>query len=247
MTPNRLRTSGRIALLLVVSSLAGLLLCEACVRIFVREPILPRFVRDSGYGVRDNMVAVRTRHTSPGDYSVAITTNQQGMRNWRREYAPGRSAGAYRIALIGDSFVFGFGVEDDQVVSARLEDLLNEQGKSRFEVLNFGVPGFGQTEELLTYRHKVRRFAPNAAVLFYFDNDLRNNEVSGLFAVDSTGQAFPTGRSYLPGVALRERLYAFAPTRWLFEHSELWNVIRNRMSLAVQRSLIRSHGMNNFT
>jgi hypothetical protein len=241
------RTPPWIALLLVCTSLvAGLALCEAFVRVFFPEPILPRFVRDGGYGVRDNMPDIRTRHSSPGDYSVAVSTNAHGMRNHRRDYRPGRNTSAYRIALLGDSFVFGFGVEDDEVVSAQLEDRLNAGGKCRYEVLNFGVAGFGQAEELIHYRHKVRILFPDAVVLFYFNNDLGNNEVSGLFEVDATNRARPTGRVYLPGVALRKRLYAMPPARWLFEHSELWNLFRNRFALVIQRQLIHARGMGSF-
>ena len=36
-----------------------------------------------------------------------------------------RTAGTRRIVLLGDSFTFGFGVEDGEVISAALEDLLN--------------------------------------------------------------------------------------------------------------------------
>ena len=229
-----------------VSLALSLLGSEMLVRAFAREPILPRFVYDAGYGVRDNMRGVQTRHSSPGDYTVGITTNTSGMRNAGRDYLVARTSGVGRIALLGDSFVFGFGVEDEEVVSARLEDLLNGGGRRCCEVLNFGVPGFGQAEELLTYWNKVRSFAPDAVVVFYFENDLGNNEVADLFTVDDVGRLTPSGRTYLPGVDMRERLYAFPPTRWLFEHSQLWNLVRNRLSLLVQRSLLASHAMNTF-
>lgn len=241
------KTRWPVALALIGASLAvSALIGEALVRLFAREPILPRFVCDAGYGVRDNMRGVRTRHSSPGDYAVTITTNAHGMRNARRDYTEARRLGVSRTALLGDSFVFGFGVEDEEVVSARLEDLLNDDAGSRREVLNFGVPGFGQAEELFTYWNKVRAFAPDAVVLFYFENDLGNNEVADLFTLDGSGRLSPSGRTYLPGVDMRARLYAFAPTHWLFEHSQLWSLVRNRLSLLVQRSLLASHDMDTF-
>ncbi len=244
--PRRKTRRTAAVLLMLASTGTALLAGEALVRLALREPILPRFVFDAGYGVRDNMPGVRTRHTAPGEYAIAVTTNRDGMRDYRRDYAPGKQQGVYRIALIGDSFVFGFGVQDSETVAARLEGALNRQRGRKYAVLNFGVPGYGQAEELLNYENKVRRFAPDAAVLFYFSNDLGNNDVASLFGIDSDGRAVRTGRTYLPGISAGANIYAFPPTRWLFEHSQLWNVIRNRLSLLVQASLLRSHAMRTF-
>jgi hypothetical protein len=230
--------------LLCLGCLVGLCLVELGVRLLVRQPILPRFVRDPGYGVRDNIPAVRCRHIFPGDYDVRITTNEDGLRG-SRPYARRKAAGVSRVAVVGDSFPFGFGVNDSEVVSEVLESQLSSARSAgkRWEVLNFGVPGFGQAEELVQYQNKVREYSPDWVVLFYFDNDIGNNAVSGLFAVRPDGSVERIGREFLPGVRLREKLYAIAPIRWLFMHSQLWNYARNQLSGRVQARLLEKQDM----
>jgi len=134
------------------------------------------------------------------------------------------------------------------VVSAVLERLLNDHGQNRkYEVINLSVSGFGQAEQLVTYRELGRHYEADAVLLFYFQNDIGNNAVSGLFEVDDQGRLIRTGRSYLPAVELRERLYAVPPIRWLFEQSALWNLVRNRLSSIVQKQLLKKEGLKAFS
>lgn len=226
----------------------ALLAAEGLVRLFFDEPLQPRFVIDAGYGVRANQPGIRTRHYVPGDYEVEINTNSAGMRG-TREYQLRKPEDVYRVLVLGDSFAFGFGVEDEEVVSAVLEDKLNQSaGKGqRFEVLNLSVSGFGQAEELLTYRHAGRQYDPDAVVLFYFQNDVGNNAVSGLFEIGEDGELHRTDQDYLPAVEARERLYAIPMVRWLFEHSAAWNLVRNRLSSLVQKSLLKNKGLKEFS
>ena len=229
----------------------ALLLSEVLVRVFFDEAVQPRFVIDAGYGVRANKPNVITRHYVPGDYDVRITTNSAGMRG-QREYPVARVPGKRRILLLGDSFPFGYGVEDTEVVSAVLETLLNAGSApdaaagGGYEVINLSVAGFGQAEELVTWEKRAREYRPDVVVLFYFDNDVGNNAVAGLYAVAADGTLTRTGRSFLPGTNFQDYLMGFAPTRWLFEHSAAWNLIRHRLSSLVQQSMIRQQGFSGY-
>lgn len=235
------------ALSLVFGAGLALLLAEGLVRLLFDEPVQPRFFVDSGYGVRGVQAGIDTRHYVPGEYDVRVRTNSAGMRGVR-EYTLDPQPGVHRVLMLGDSFVFGFGVEDDEVVSAVLEDRLNAASApgQRFEVINLAVSGFGQAEELVTLRARGLRYRPQTVVLFYFDNDIGNNAVARLFEPIGEEGVRPTGNVYLPGVKTQEWLYAIAPVRWLFEHSQAWNLIRNRLSSLVQASLLRQEGLREF-
>jgi hypothetical protein len=235
-------------ILILLGTAVAFMAAEFIVRIFIEEPILPRFVTDPGYGVRATQPNIRTRHYVPGDYDITITTNSAGLRG-QREYTIEKPAGVYRIVLIGDSFVFGGGVNDNEVISHVLEDELNKSvipGGPRYQVINFGVSGFGQAEELVTYRARARDYKADDVILFYFENDIGNNAVSELFNLDDHGRLYRTGNEFLPGVAIREELYKFPPTRWLFTHSQAWNLIRNRLSAVVQNYLVKKQGLKQY-
>jgi hypothetical protein len=116
----------------------------------------------------------------------------------------------------------------------------------RYQVLNFGVAGFGQAEELVTYQARVRNYQPDDVIMFYFDNDIGNNAVSELFKLDEQDRLICTGKEFLPGVSVRETLYKISFTRWLFTHSQAWNLVRNRLPGIVQQSLLRKQGLKEY-
>ena len=233
--------------LLVISIGLSFLLCEIMVRKFFPQPIEPRFVHDGGFGVRDNEPHVHAHHSSPGDYEVDISTNSDGLRG-SKDFDHTTPPGTHRIAILGDSFAFGYGCNDSEVVSGVLERTLNERpgGKDKWEVLNFGVSGYGQSEELLLYRHKTRRYKPDTVILFYFDNDIGNNVVADTFSVGRDGRIEETGKSFLPGTAAQQWMYTLHPLRWILENSQVLSLIRNRLSALIQDYLLHHVGLRSY-
>jgi len=244
------RVSWPYVLRAAISILIGLaiagLVAEGLARVFFDEKMLPRYVVDSGYGVRATQPNITTRHYVPGEYSVTISTNSAGLRS-TNEYSTAKPDGVKRVLMLGDSFVFGYGVENDEVVSAVLEDMLNADTSSdeTFEVINLGVAGFGQAEELVAYRESGRAYEADVAIIFYYKNDIGNNAVAALFELADDGTVSRTTNNYLPAVKSREMMYSIAPIRWLFEYSVAWNVVRNRLSYLVQQSKLKKQGLAN--
>jgi len=81
-----------------------------------------------------------------GDYFAlanrpAILVNAYGYRD--REFGP-KDPNRYRIAVIGDSFTWGQGIEARQRFTNLVEDALGP----RFEVLNLGIPGHDMPQHL---------------------------------------------------------------------------------------------------
>ena len=64
-----------------------------------------------------------------------MKTNRFGRRDW--EWTDSVMKDPCNIVFIGDSFVFGYGVNDADTVPTLLERELEEQGK-KVEVFNFG-------------------------------------------------------------------------------------------------------------
>jgi lysophospholipase L1-like esterase len=111
------------------------------------------------------------RHQST-EFDYTFTANSLGLRGPERSFL--KPPGTRRIAVIGDSFVAGYGVADDEVLTARLEKLLNDGAASATEVINVGRTGSSTIREYDLYRLIARRFSPDVVVLAYFlGNDLR--------------------------------------------------------------------------
>jgi hypothetical protein len=108
-----------------------------------------------------------------------IRINALGMRDREREVA--KPEGTFRIAVLGDSYTEAKQVELDQTFSAVVERRLAEcaaRGDRTIEVLNFGVAGYGTTQELLMFESRASRFAPDLVVLAMLTgNDIRNNSL----------------------------------------------------------------------
>ena len=99
-------------------------------------------------------------------FTAHYTTNELGMKG-----DPVRT-GARRIALLGDSFIEGFGHDNEATAAHSLERLLG----SEYQVLNFGVSGFFSTiDELVLYDDFAKFFDPEVVLLFFLNyNDLED-------------------------------------------------------------------------
>jgi len=95
-------------------------------------------------------------------------TNARGWRD--RDHADAPEPGVLRIAVLGDSFTFGVGVDDGE----RYTDRLEEQ-HAGVEVLNFGVNGYGTDQQLCVLREEALARGPGVVVCqTYLGNDLED-------------------------------------------------------------------------
>jgi len=77
----------------------------------------------------------------------------------------------FRIAIIGDSVVYGFGIPREDSFPKQLESLLNAQHGGGFEVMNFGVPGYNIKAIAETLDAKVLKYKPDLVIYGYCLND----------------------------------------------------------------------------
>lgn len=95
-------------------------------------------------------------------------TNSQGFRG-REPLA--RTAGVLRVAGIGDSVAFGWGVGEEETYLRRLEASLESEAGGEVEVLNFAVPGYNTVQEAIVFRERILPLSPDLIVLGYVLND----------------------------------------------------------------------------
>ena len=102
-------------------------------------------------------------------FGVDLETNSLGFRGpeWPRQKTPG----TLRIALVGDSHAFGFGVPYEDTVGEVLARLLEERLGRPAEVLNFGVNGFNSRQQRAVFDHYVLGYDPDLLLLLPANND----------------------------------------------------------------------------
>jgi hypothetical protein len=114
-----------------------------------------------------------TTWVKTSEYDNEIFLNANRLRGKLYNYE--KPLGIKRILMLGDSFVFGLGVNDNQTFSVKLEELLNRSGP-KAEVINMGVNGFGTDQEYLFLREEGLKYSPDVVICFLFvGNDIREN------------------------------------------------------------------------
>ncbi len=94
---------------------------------------------------------------------VKISISEQGLRD---NYIGPKEPDELRIALVGDSFTFGWGVDDDQTLDNYLEALLEKQFPDRvITVINGGVGNYGPWQSLGLFKERILPLKPDI-VLF---------------------------------------------------------------------------------
>jgi hypothetical protein len=202
-------------LALVVSVFFCLLAAEVLIR--VARPQARLTIEPGGLYVPDPPGRYRL---SPGyrgkifnrvEYSNAIRINQQGLRGPELEES---SKDQFRILAIGDSFIFGVGVEDNETFVARLADHLEMEGLD-VESLNAGIPAFGVPDAVGWFeRHGTALEADVVVLGIFLGNDLvdASPDREAIMVVDGllTPRHSPRGLK-----------------AWLYRHSQLYVALKS--------------------
>lgn len=140
-------------------------LAEIAVRIISpQETGPPRFAFNSELGEIPVPHQKGRRHY-PGVYDFSYSNNSLGFRG-SREFGP-KKPGEVRLLLLGDSFTYGLGVNDDQTFASQIEQYLRKNNLPA-EVINGGNPGKGTDYELKFFQTLGAKLQPEVTVLFFF-------------------------------------------------------------------------------
>jgi lysophospholipase L1-like esterase len=172
------------AVLVGASLLTALVLVELALRLFPGllppgfgvEAARTQIVNENEFGFYEYDPVLGWKG-APGAEGTLVTTetefgvrfNSAGLRG--AEYDLTKPDGVTRVAVLGDSFAWGYGVEQDDNFAAVLEERLNEAGYP-VEVLNFGLTGYGTDQDYLAYLELARAYDPDIVILAFYENDV---------------------------------------------------------------------------
>ena len=174
-------------LILVISIIIGLLIGEIGVRFYVRGNLKTIYQKKARlkapnggeFDLKDIVVfsnnprlvyeLIPYRH---GTFAgIRYRSSAHGMRG--PKISKTKPKGVWRIAALGDSTMFGWGIREEETFPAVLQRALNSGSDSRkYEVLNFAVPGYNTAMEVEIYRSRAEEFGPDLVIIHVDLNDL---------------------------------------------------------------------------
>lgn len=204
---------------------------EVGVRVFVPDavfsPFQPLYRSDeiTGYTMR--------RGFDGHALGASLRTNSLGFRG--DEWARRTSGEALRVALIGDSHAFGFGVEFDESVGECLSREIASRTGKPCEVLNFALPGYNARQQLAALRGYALGFSPDLVVVIPCENDhdpAPGCDADGWLHFSGTGEPGEsirgaTNRLVIEKSVLRHSRLAMY-LKWMWRRASLGRELRER-------------------
>ncbi len=173
-----------------------------------------RFDRQLGWAPLENITAVH----NPKRATSIVHQNQYGMRG-PDDIQLNKTSGKKRVLVLGDSYVWGYGVDQSKLFSAPEVHGNNE------EILNFGVSGYGTDQEYLLYLRKGTDFVVDEVVVALTPyNDVANNLASEQYSYLKPYFTLEGGRLVLHDNHVRNRKF-HSVANALNRHSRVQNLL----------------------
>ena len=178
---------------------------------YVRDPKSFFVPRPGGSGTFDVNMGGRF-------LQVPFEFSSQGLRD--REFGK-KAPEEFRILLLGDSFVMGWGLPPPDTISAQLERMLQARGGTRrITVINGGVSGYGPFQEAAVLEKRGFALEPDLVVLQLFPaNDIENS----LAQVGKAMRAYDLGWQRNLLEFKNQNRWPVIVERWLYTHSRAVN------------------------
>lgn len=179
----------------------------------------PGYIQEPMY---DPDIPYRLRKNLNGTFlGKRLTSNEYGIRGPAVRLE--RSPEVIRIAGLGDSFLFGWGVADGETALDRLAERIAQATGRKVEPLNFSVPSYNTAVEVAVYRKLARQFDPDIVVLMFTSNDF-----GFPYIMVEPVWLWTLGKSYLAERARRELAFRWegAPHETSRDHITLSQVGR---------------------
>ena len=134
-----------------------------------------------------------------------------------------------QVVILGDSFMFGWGVESSQTFAAYLEQRLNDLLSQNVIVHSLAIPGTGQVTQLSILERNIR-FNPDIVIVGMYITD---HVASGNDLIDNLNETYKynsidsldKNSNDIHKIDILRQI-----RRWLKTHSNLYRFIETRLS-----------------
>lgn len=157
---------------LLVSAIAivGVFLAaEATVRLLGIQPSEPRAIANSDFdGIRvDPALGWLLRPGFQGKWPLGGFTVAADERGFRSAGDQGVPSSSCRVAFVGDSCTFGWGMETRDTFVAQLADAQRAAGRPACEMMNAAFPGQSAVTGVYILRERVLPYRPSVVVIAF--------------------------------------------------------------------------------
>jgi hypothetical protein len=116
-------------------------------------------------------VSDRLDEVVKGTGALVVTTSVQTTNSWGLRGPEPDLEAPLRGIVLGDSYIQGLFVSDDQTPTECLKRFLTDKRSVRTEILNTGHMGYSPEQEYFTLREYADSFRPQFVILSLFAND----------------------------------------------------------------------------
>ena len=159
----------------------------------------------------------------------SFTINSDGFRN--QEFSE-KGADEFRIAVFGDSKIFGFAVQDEGTIPSIIEKNLRTHFHKNITVLNMGVEGHDLQREFATAQFYLEKIKPDMVVFYSWIIDLQ--------AAFDTGniewEPFKGDEKLIPGIELKDE------DKTVYDKVRLLNTLRQTYLSDAEKLVRRMSG-----
>lgn len=157
----------------------------------------------------------------------SFTLNSDGFRN--KEFSE-KEKDEFRIAIFGDSKVFGFAVQDKDTISSISERKLREHFHKNITVLNMGVEGHDIQRAVATSKFYLEKIDPDMVVFYSWIIDIQ-----GAFDFGNIDwPPFKGDEKLIPGIEVKEE------DRTVFDKVRLLNTLKHTYISDAERLVERT-------
>ena len=163
-----------------------------------------------------------TMHPDTGAY-VPVIYNNFGMRQHRHFDAPMLGNGT-NVAFFGDSSTENRHIPSAYSFTESLDFFLNLHEGAAFNVLKFGIDGYGTGQQFIWYQQFEHRDDMDYVVYVFCDNDVEDFHRHGLFSLDEFGELVAnTDYRTSSWRSMLSRLHLTYLVLEAAQHMELWS------------------------
>ena len=159
----------------------------------------------------------------------SFTINSDGFRH--QEFRE-KGADEFRIAVFGDSKIFGFAVQDEGTIPSIIEKNLRAHFHKNITVLNMGVEGHDLQREFATAQFYLEKIKPDMVVFYSWVIDLQ----SAFDAGNIEWEPFKGDEKLIPGIELKDE------DKTIYDKVRLLNTLRQTYLSDAEKLVRRMSG-----